>query len=432
MRIQSTLLLILSFLGLLSTGVHAASVEAVDQIAAVVNDEVITRVELEERYKQIVAQMRKQNTPLPPRDLLQKQLLEHMITEQCILQHAASTGIRVDASQVEHTIERIAAQNKLDRDGLKATLASDGINFDEFRGDIRNQMIIARVRERDVDDRIVVSDGEIEGYLQTQIAQGNEEEEYNLSHILVSVPENATAEQIQSRRARAQDILDQLAKGVDFAQLSASYSDAPNALQGGTLGWKSRAQVPTLFLDTLRTLKVGDAAPLIKSANGFHIIKLNDKRGLNVTTIVSQTHVRHILIKPSEMLSEADARNRLLQIRERLENGQKFEDLARQFSEDASANKGGDLGWVNPGDTVPEFEKAMNDLKPGELSQPIQTPFGWHLIQVLDRRQQDVTQERQRLLARKAIHDRKADESYQDWLRQLRDSAYVEVRPLDN
>lgn len=429
MRIQQILFLSLS-LALLAPGSHAASMDAIDQIAAVVNDEVITRAELDSRYKEILTQLQKQNTPLPPRGLLQKQLLERMITERAILQHAATTGIRVDASQVERTVERIAAQNNLDIDGLKAALARDGISFDKFRNDIRNEIVIAQVRERDVDNRVSVSDGEIEGYLQTQIAQGNDEE-YNLSHIMIGIPENASPEQIQARRAKAQDIADQLAKGADFAQLSASYSDAPNALQGGNLGWKSSAQVPTLFLDTLKNLKAGEIAPIIKSANGFHIIKLNEKRGLNVNMVVTQTHARHILIKPSELVSEADARNRLLQIRERLENGQKFEDLARQYSEDGSAIKGGDLGWVNPGDTVPEFEKAMNALKPGELSQPIQTPFGWHLIQVLDRRQQDVTQERQKLLARKAIHDRKADEAYQEWLRQLRDSAYVEIRPLD-
>lgn len=429
MRIQPTFLLSIS-LALFPLVTHAVNVDVVDQIAAVVNDEVITKVELENRYKEIVSQLHQQNTPLPPRDLLQKQLLERMITERAVLQHATTTGIRVDATQIERTVERIASQNNLDIEGLKAALARDGVSFDKFRNDIRNEIMIARVRERDVDDRISVSDGEIEGYLQTQIAQGNDEE-YNISHILITVPENASPEQFQARRAKAQDIIDQLAKGADFAQLSASYSDAPNALQGGNLGWKSSAQVPSAFLDTLKTLKTGEVAPIIKSANGFHIIKLNDQRGLNVNMVVTQTHARHILIKPSELVSEDDAKNRLLQIRERLENGQKFEDLARQYSEDGSASKGGDLGWVNPGDTVPEFEKAMNELKPGELSQPIQSQFGWHLIQVLDRRQQDVTQERQKLLARKAIHDRKADEAYQEWVRQLRDSAYVEVRPLD-
>jgi peptidyl-prolyl cis-trans isomerase SurA len=429
MRIQPTFLLSIS-LALFPLVSQATNVEVIDQIAAVVNDEVITKVELDDRYKEIVAQLHQQNTPLPPKDLLQKQLLERMITERAVLQHATSTGIRVDASQIERTVERIASQNHLDLDGLKAALARDGVSFDKFRNDIRNEIMIARVRERDVDDRITVSDGEIDGYLQTQIAQGNDEE-FNISHILISVPENASPEQVQARRAKAQDLVDQLNKGADFAQLSASYSDAPNALQGGNLGWKSSAQVPTLFLDALKSLKTGEVAPIIKSANGFHIIRLNDKRGLNVNMVVTQTHARHILIKPSELVSEDDAKNRLLQIRERLENGQKFEDLARQYSEDGSASKGGDLGWVNPGDTVPEFEKAMDELKPGELSQPIQTPFGWHLIQVLERRKQDVTQERQKLLARKAIHDRKADEAYQEWVRQLRDSAYVEIRPLD-
>ncbi len=430
MRIQATLFLLSLSLTFCPPLSRAANIEVVDQIAAVVNDEVITRSELESRYKEVLAQLRQQNTPLPPKDLLEKQLLERMITERAILQHANSTGIRVEASQVEHTVERIAQQNNMDVDGLKAALARDGVSFDKFRNDIRNEITIARARERDVDNRIVVSEGEIEGYLQTQATQGKDEE-YNLSHILISVPENASPEQIQARRAKAQDLVDQLGKGADFAELSASYSDAPNAMKGGNLGWKSSAELPSLFLETLKALKPGEVAPIIKSANGFHIVKLNDKRGLNTNMVVTQTHARHILIKPSELVSEDDAKNRLLQIRERLENGQKFGDLARQYSEDASASKGGDLGWVNPGDTVPEFEKAMDALQPNELSQPIHSPFGWHLIQVLERRQQDVTQERQKLLARKAIRERKADESYQEWVRQLRDSAYVEIRPLE-
>ena len=408
---------------------HAAVTE-LDHIVAVVNDEVITRQELARRYDEVVRNLSRQNTPLPPREVLEKQLLERMVTDLALQQHARSTGIRVDPAMIERALQRIAAQNKLDMAGLAAALEKDGQSLDSMRTTIRNEILVARARERDVDNRISVSDAEIEGYLQTQAQQGAETE-YNFSHILVSVPENASPEQIQSRRERADEVLAQLAKGADFAQLAASYSDAPNALQGGAYGWRPGGKIPTLFADALKPLQPGQVSPILKSGSGFHILKLNDKRGLDATLKVTQTHARHILIKTNELTSESDARNRLLQLKERIDNGAKFDELARLHSEDASASKGGDLGWLNPGDTVPDFEKAMNALQPGEVSEPIQSPFGWHLIQVLERREQDVTQERQKLVARQAIRERKGEEAFQDWVRQIRDSAYVEIRPID-
>lgn len=408
---------------------HAA-VQPLDHIVAIVNDEVITRQELARRYQEVVQNLSRQNTPLPPREVLEKQLLERMVTELALQQHARSTGIRVDPTQIERALQRIATQNKLDLAGLTAALEKEGQSLDSMRDTIRNELLIARARERDVDNRISVSDAEIEGYLQTQVQQGVETE-YDFAHILVTVPENASPEQIQERRSRAEDILAQLAAGADFAQLSASHSDAPNALQGGAFGWRASGKIPLLFTDALKSLQPGQISPLLKSSNGFHILKLNDKRGLDATLSVTQTHARHILIKTNELTSEADARNRLLQLKERIDNGVKFDELARLHSEDASASKGGDLGWINPGDTVPDFEKAMDALQPGEVSAPVQSPFGWHLIQVLERRDQDVTQERQKLMARQAIRERKGEEAFQDWVRQIRDSAYVELRPLD-
>jgi peptidyl-prolyl cis-trans isomerase SurA len=404
--------------------------QALDHIVAVVNDDVITRLELSQRYDEVVQALTQKGTPLPPRDVLEKQLLERMITERALQQHALGTGIRVDPAQVDRTLQRIAAQNKMDVPELEATLKKEGQSVARFRDNIRNEILIGRARERDVDNKITVSDAEIEGYLQTQAQQGADTE-YNYSQILISVPENASPEQIKQRRARAQDVLDALAKGGDFAQLSATYSDAQDALQGGNSGWRPSGQIATLFLAALKKLQPGEVAPLLRSGNGFHILKLIDKRGEGVATSVTQTHVRHILIKTNELTSEADAKSRLLQLKERLDNGASFAELARLHSDDGSASKGGDLGWVNPGDTVPEFEKAMDALKPGEISGPVQTPFGWHLIEVLGRRTQDVTQERQKLAARNAIRERKADEAYQDWVRQIRDSAYVELRPID-
>jgi len=408
---------------------HAA-VQPLDHIVAVVNDEVITRQELARRYQEVVQNLARQETPLPPRGALETQLLERMITELALQQHARGTGIRVDPTQVERALQRIATQNKLDLAGLATALEKEGQSLDSMRNTIRNEILITRARERYVDNRVSVSDAEIEGYLQTQVQQGVETE-YNFAHILVSVPENASPEQIQTRRALAEDVLAQITRGADFAQLSASHSDAANALQGGAFGWRASGKLPALFVDALKPLQPGQVSPLLKSSNGFHILKLNDKRGLDATLSIIQTHARHILIKTNELTSEADARNRLLQLKERIDNGVKFDELARLHSEDASASKGGDLGWVNPGDTVPDFEKAMDALQPGQVSAPIQSPFGWHLIQVLERRDQDVTQERQKLLARQAIRERKAEEAFQDWVRQIRDSAYVELRPLD-
>ncbi|MFP5410756.1 MAG: peptidylprolyl isomerase [Gammaproteobacteria bacterium] len=417
-------------LALPAMGSAQTAITSLDHIAAVVNDEVITRQELMRRYQETVRSLAQQNTPLPPRDMLEKQLLERMITELALQQHARNTGIRVDPAQIERALQRIAAQNRLDLAGLAATLEREGQSLENLRSTLRNEFLISRARERDVDNRVTVTDAEIEGYLQTQIQQGVETE-YNFAHILITVPESASPEVIQSRRARAEDVLAQLAAGADFAQLSASHSDAPNALQGGVFGWRASGKMPALFAEALKPLQPGQVSPLLRSGNGFHILKLFDKRGLDATLSVTQTNVRHILIKTNELTSEADARNRLLQLKERIDNGVKFDELARLHSEDGSASKGGDLGWINPGDTVPDFEKAMDALRPGEVSQPVQSPFGWHLIQVLERREQDVTQERQKLLARQALRERKAEEAFQDWVRQIRDQAYVELRPLD-
>ncbi len=402
----------------------------IDHVVAVVNDEVITRLELSRRYDEVIQSLAQKNTPLPARPVLEKQLLDRMITERALQQYARNTGIRVDPNQVERTLQRIAQQNKMELPELKAALEKEGQSLDRFRDNVRNEILIARARERDVENKITISDAEIEGYLQTQAQQGADTE-FQFGHILVTLPENASPEQIQARRARAQEVINNLAKGADFAQLSASYSDAPNALQGGDSGWRPSGQLPALFVDALKPLQAGQVAPLLRSPNGFHILKLIDKRGRDVALTVTQTHARHILIKTNEITSESDAKNRLLQLKERLDNGVKFEELARLHSDDGSASKGGDLGWVSPGDTVPEFEKAMAALQPNQTSGPVQTPFGWHIIQVLERRTQDVTQERQKLLARQAIRERKGEEAFQDWVRQTRDAAYVELRPLE-
>jgi len=398
-----------------------------DRIVAVVNNDVITRSDLEERLRFANLQLNRQGTPLPPRDVLEKQILDRLITDQVQLQLAKETGLRVDDTELDRAINRIAQDNKSTLPQLRAALDKDGVPFARFREDIRNEIIVSRLRQREVDNKIVISDGEIESFISTQ-DQAGRGEEYNLSHILVRVPENASPEQIQGRRSRAEQALQQLGSGSDFRQVAATFSDAPDALQGGAMGWRDGARLPTLFLDAVKTLKTGQVSPLLRSANGFHLLQLNERRGSTAPVIVRQTHARHILIKTNELVPQAEARRRLATLKERLDNKADFAELARLHSEDTSGSRGGDLGWVSPGDTVPEFERAMNALEPGQISDPVQTPFGWHLIQVLARREEDMSKERQRLSARTALHARKSDESYQEWLRQLRDRAYIEYR----
>lgn len=402
-----------------------------DRIIAIVDQSVITEQELIDRTRTVTAQLEKQGTELPPENILQKQILERLIADSLQLQLAAQTGLKVDDSQLDKTIERIAEQNKLSVDQFKTMLEKDGISMRKFREDIRNEITISRLREREVDNKLNISEGEVDNYLTTQASRGEEQDEFEVSHIMIRTPEDASPEDLEKAKKKTQEALKQLADGKTFAQVSAEFSDAPNALEGGALGWKNGSQMPTLFLDVLKGLQPGEIAKPVRSPNGFHILKLTNRRGGTSSMVVNQTHARHILIKLSEVVSEKDAKRKMDSIKERLDNGAKFEELARQYSEDGSANNGGDLGWVNPGDTVPAFEKAMNALGVGEFSEPVLSPFGWHVIQVLERRQQDMTKEASRLKARQEIRARKSEEAYQDWIHELRDRAFVELRLED-
>ena len=403
----------------------------VDRIVAVVNKEVITSSELADQVATAERQLRRQGTPLPAQATLERQVLERLILLKAQLQLARDTGIRVDDAQLDRAIERIAQGNNMSVDDFRRTLERDGVLFDKFRSEVRDQITVSRLREREVDDKIQVSDSEIDLFLE-QNKEGalNSKVEYNLAHILVRLPDQASPEQIEAARARAEKARAEALAGGDFAKLAASYSDGPDALQGGALGWRSADRLPELFGEALKTMKPGDVSDLLRSPAGFHLLKLVDRResGGADGQPIKQTHVRHILIRTNEAVSEADARRRLEDLRERImRGGADFAELARLHSEDGTAARGGDLGWVYPGDTVPDFERAMDALKPGEISEPVKTPFGWHLIQVLERRTAGVSAERRRLVARQALRERKADEAYQEWLRQLRDQTYVEL-----
>jgi len=410
------------------TGTAAERSVPIDRVIAIVNDEALTQYDVGEQKRVVLNQMKAQNVTPPATDILEKQLLERLITERVLLQNAKESGIRVDDTQVERAVARIAQDNKLSADEFRKAVEREGITYAKYREDIRNEMIIQRLRDREVEARVNVSDAEVDHFLATQDAQSGGDVEYRIAHILVLVPEQASPEQIDVRQRRAQDALRQIRSGADFAQVAAGFSDAPDALQGGTLGWRAPARLPTVFADPVRGMKPGEVSGLLRSAAGFHIVKLLETRSRNAPTVVDQTRARHVLIKVNEITSESEARTRIDRVKERIDLGAKFEEQARLNSEDASAAKGGDLGWLSPGDTVPDFEQAMNRLQPGEVSAPVRSPFGWHLIQVQERRTQDVTAERKRDQARLALRQRKSDEAFQEWVRQTRDRSYIELK----
>lgn len=412
---------------------EAQRIALVDRIVAVVNSEVVTNSELVERTASAQRQMKRQNTPVPEARVLERQVLERLILEKAQLQMAKETGLRVDEVQLDRTLGRIAENNKMNLATFRQTLERDGLQFDRFREEIRNEIMVTRLREREVDDKIQVSDSEIDLYVAEAEGPGAPlgDVEYNFAHVLVRLPEQATPESIQAARGRAEKVMAEAKGGADFARLAASFSDAPDALAGGNMGWRPHDRLPEAFSAALKDLRPGEVSQVLRSPAGFHVLKLVERRGgasaLSAAP-VQQTHARHILIKTNEVVSENDARRRLADLRERIVNGGDFAEFARLQSEDSTAAKGGDLDWVYRGDTVPEFERAMDELKPGEISQPVKSPFGYHLIQVLERRVADVSAERRRLQARQALRERRADEAYQDWLRQLRDRTYVEIR----
>lgn len=399
-----------------------------ERVVAVVNDEAVTSFEMNEQKRVLLTSLREARLQPPAPDVLDKQVLERLITERALLQFAKETGIRIDDTTVDRTIQRIAQENKLSPEEFRKVLQREGIPYPRYREDIRRELTIQRLRDREVENRIFISDPEVDNYMATVNAQAGGENEYLISHILVRVPEQSSPDQIDQRRARTEDALKRVLAGEDFAQVAVAYSDSPDAQTGASLGWRTPARLPSVFVDPVRGLKKGETSGVLRSPAGFHIVKLVDSRGRNAPTVVDQARVRHILVKVNELLSESEAKSKIERVRERIESGTKFEDLARVNSEDASSARGGELGWISPGDTVPEFEQAMARLALNELSQPVRSPFGWHLIQVQERRQQDISKDRQREQARLALRQRKSEEQFAEFVRQTRDRAYVEIK----
>jgi peptidyl-prolyl cis-trans isomerase SurA len=408
--------------------VAAPEIIEIDRIVAVVNDDVIVYSEMRTRLDAVVQRLEDSGVPAPPADALEKQVLEQLILDRLQMQMAASTGIRVDDETLNRQIADIARQNNLSLREFRDVLARDGYDFAGFREEIRNELIKSRVQQRQVEDRVQVTDRDIDNFLATRAKQGGNNPEYRVGHILIAVPDGASPEELADARDEAQDILARLNAGANFGRTAAAESDGRQALEGGDLGWRKSEELPTLFEEVVPTLQKGEVSDVMRSSSGFHLIKLLDVRGTE-RHVIKQTNAQHILIKTTEVISAEDARSRLRVLRSRILNGADFNQLARASSDDpGSAVKGGSLGWLSPGDTIPPFEKTMDGLAVGEISTPFETQFGWHIIQVLARRDRDSTEEVQRANAATALRDRKVDEELQSWFRQIRDEAYIEYR----
>ena len=411
----------------------AAPIIPIDRVVAVVNSDVITASELAARERATERQLRRQRIELPPADVLSRQVLERMIVDRALVQAARDQGVRVDDAQIDRAFARMAASSNITPAELRARIEADGTPYAKFRDELRDDLAIARLREREVDSRVYISEADVDAFIAEQREVDAAPVQYNIAQILLRIPEGASSERIERERLRSEEILRQLERGVDFARLAAAFSDAPDALSGGVIGMRTADRLPQIFAQAVANLQPGQVAPIVRSANGFHVLKLLERsaEGLSrlATEPVTQTHARHILIRPSEILPEAEVLRRLELIRQRVTNREvEFADMARQYSADGSASRGGDLGWVYPGDTVPAFERAMNALAPGAISEPVRTEFGFHLIEVLERRTDTASPERVRAAARQVLRERRIEEGVQDWIRQVRDRAYVEYR----
>jgi len=404
----------------------AAPRQPLESIVAVVNSDVITRTELNNRLRTVKQQLQQQRAPLPPDATLEKQVLDRMILANLQLQLADRTGVRVDDDTLNRTIARIADENHMTLSEFRAVLEKDGYDFANFREDIRKEILISRIQQRQIADRIMISEQDIDNFLANQKAQGNAGEEVHLAQILIAVPDAASPERIRAARDKAEGILKELRGGADFQETAIASSDGQQALEGGDLGWRKVGELPTFFTDTVTALRPGDISELIRSPSGYHIVKLLEKRS-GQPHIVTQTHARHILLKTNELTSDADAEKRLNALRQQVQQGADFGQLAHGQSEDpASAANGGDLGWTSPGELDPRFQEAMDALDPNQVSAPFKSNFGWHIVQVLERREHDDTSNLIRNQARDALRQRKIDEELQTWLTRLRDEAHIE------
>jgi len=411
-----------------TAGWAQARIQPLDAIVAVVNDDVIVQSELDSQIDLLIPELQSRGAAIPNPAVLKEQVLDQLILERLQIQRAQALGIEVDEATLNEALTNIAARNGMGLMELRETLEANAISFDAFREDTRRQIITSRLQQEEVVKEVRVSEQEVDRFVETERDSLITRSEVRLSHILIAVPDTANAAQVEQARGEAQAIAKRLRQGEDFASLARAKSDGGRAQEGGDLGWFPLAEVPSLAAQPAQTLARGELTDPIRSPSGFHIIMVSDIKG-DAPKPITQTNARHILIRTSEVVSDEDAQRRLEQLRLRIIGGDDFATLARSHSDDTgSALNGGDLGWVSPGDTVPAFEREMDELSPGEISQPFQSPFGWHIVQVNERREQDTADELLRLRAKDALRLRKAEEAKELWLQRLRDEAYLEIR----
>jgi peptidyl-prolyl cis-trans isomerase SurA len=400
-----------------------------DRIAAIVNDGVVLNSDLDQQLEAVSARLRQQKLDLPPQNVLRQQVLERLVVQEIQLQRAQHDGVKVTDETLNAALSDVARRNNLTLSQLPQALAEQGLDYGAYRDDLRKEITLSMLRQRDVLERIVVTPKEIDQYLEKQSKRPSGNHEYNVSHILIAVPQDASQGQLDDAARRASEVYQKAGGGEDFARLAVAYSNSQTALEGGSLGWRKETELPTFLTDVVAKLKPGEVSQPLRTPTGFHIVKLNEVRGSEAKAIENQVHARHILMKTTELADDATVKQKLNALRERIVKGEDFAGLAQTNSEDpGSAPQGGDLGWTGPGSFVPEFEQQLAKLKDDEISEPFKTQYGWHIVQMLGHRQFDATDEVKRRKAMEAIRASKADEETEIWVRRLRDEAYVEVK----
>ncbi|WP_198343081.1 peptidylprolyl isomerase [Oleiphilus messinensis] len=402
--------------------------EAIDSVLAIVEDGIVSQSELKSRMTTITARLNAQNTPLPPADVMRQRVLEQLILEQIQLQMADREGLRISDAQLAETMANIAGRSGYSLAEFEEALKSEGVSFLEAREQIRRELLISRVQQRRVGGRVRVTDSEVENYLQSSVGKNRTATEYLLGHILITVPEGAPDSVIEMKLAEVQAIADQIKSAADFQKMAVARSEGRNALDGGVIGWRKENELPSLASDVVPQLAVGQVSRPLKTASGFHLVSVLEKRG-GQSQLVEQRKVRHILIKPSEIRTEQEAKAKIEDIYRKIQNGGAFAELAKSESEDPiSGVSGGDLGWVSPGEMVPEFEQVMLQTKAGELSAPFRSEFGWHILEVQDQREKDLGEEIQASQAREVLQQRKYEIELQKWLLEIKGEAYIDIK----
>ncbi len=400
-----------------------------DRIAAIVNDGVVLDSDLETQVEAVSERLRQQKLELPPQNVLRQQVLERLVVQEIQLQRAQHDGVKVADETLNAALQDVARRNNLSLSQLPAALAEQGLDYPSYRDDLRKEITLSMLRQRDVLERIVVTPKEIDQYLDKQAKKPSGNHEYNVSHILIAVPQEASQAQLDDAARRANEVYQKASGGEDFARLALAYSNSQTALEGGSLGWRKETELPTFLTDVVAKLKPGEVSQPLRTPTGFHLVKLNEVRGADAKAIENQVHVRHILMKTTQLADDATVKQKLNALRDRILKGEDFAGVAQTNSEDpGSAAQGGDLGWTGPGAFVPEFEQQIGTLKDDEISEPFKTQYGWHVVQMLGHRQFDATDEVKRRKAMEAIRASKADEETEIWLRRLRDEAYVEYK----